>query len=130
MRVCGPIAAAGFVTLAAALGSAGGALARPSAHATSVGVSEREYRISVYRRTVPPGTLRFNVTNFGEDAHDLAVSDSRGTVLAASPEIRSDKRATVTVKLSRPGRYSLVCMKLDHAARGMKAVVVVKRPRA
>ena len=116
--------------LTAAFGFVGGAGARPSAHATSVGVSEREFRISVYRRTVAPGTIRFNVRNFGEDAHDLTVSDARGTVLAASPEIRSDRRATVTVKLSRPGSYQLLCLKLDHAARGMRATIVVKRPRS
>jgi plastocyanin len=130
MRVCRSIAAAGLALLAAAFGFAGGAGARPSAHATSVGVSEREFRISVYRSTVAPGTVRFNVRNFGEDAHDLTVLDLRGNVLAASPEIRSDRRATVTVKLTRPGRYRLVCLKLDHAQRGMRAAVVVKRPRS
>jgi plastocyanin len=130
MRVCRPVAAAGIVVLAAVFGFAGGAGARPSAHATSVGVSEREFRISVYRRTVAPGTIRFNVRNFGEDAHDLTVVDARGSVLAASPEIGSDKRATVSVRLARPGTYRLLCLKLDHAARGMRANVVVKRPRA
>ena len=114
--------------LAAALGFADGAGARPSAHATSVGVAEREFRIAVYRRTVAPGTIRFNVRNFGEDAHDLTVVDKRGTVLAASPEIRSNGRETVTVKLARPGTYRLLCLKLDHAARGMRASILVKRP--
>jgi hypothetical protein len=44
-------------------------------------------------RTVPPGTVRFNATNVGEDAHDLAVVTGRGTVLAASDEIRSNRQA-------------------------------------
>jgi plastocyanin len=126
MRARGAITAA---VVLAVTGFAGAAAARPHARTTAVGVSEREYRISVYRRTVAPGTVRFNVTNFGEDAHDLTVVTTRGTVLAASGEIRSDRQATVKVRLTRPGTYGLVCLKLDHAARGMHATVVVRRPR-
>jgi plastocyanin len=128
MRACGAIVAAGTSVAALALGLAGGAVARTQT-STAVGVSEREYRISVYRRTVPPGTVRFNVTNFGEDAHDLTVETKRGTVLATSNEIRSERQATVKVRLTRPGTYRLVCMRLDHAARGMRATVVVRRPK-
>ena len=127
MRACGAITAA---LVAAVVGLAGGAATRSHAAAnTAVGVSEREYRINVYRRTVPPGTVRFNVTNFGEDAHDLTVATRRGTVIATSPEIRSERQATLKVRLTRPGTYRLLCMKLDHAARGMRATVVVRRPR-
>lgn len=129
MRACGAIVAAG-ISVAALAGGGFAAAARPHTSTnTTVGVSEREYRISVYRRTVPPGTVRFNVTNFGEDAHDLTVETKRGTVLAASDEIRSERRATVKVRLTRPGTYRLVCMRLDHAARGMRATVVVRRPK-
>jgi plastocyanin len=129
MRVCGAIVAAG-ISVTALAGGGFAAAARPHASAnTAVGVSEREYRISVYRRTVPPGTVRFNVKNFGEDAHDLTVETKRGTVLAASHEIRSERQATVKVRLTRPGTYRLVCMRLDHAARGMRATIVVRRPK-
>lgn len=103
-----------------AAGSAGAA-------STSVGVAEREFRISVYRSTVPPGTVRFNVANFGEDAHDLAVLTPGGRTLAISPEIRSGRRHTLSVRLSRPGLYRLLCTKLDHPARGMRATVRVRR---
>jgi plastocyanin len=129
MRARGSITAAGFVA-AAVVGLAASASATPhAARSTAVGVSEREYRISVYRRTVPPGTVRFNVTNFGQDAHDLTVVTRRGTVIATSPEIRSERQATLKVRLTRPGTYRLLCLKLDHAARGMRATVVVRRPR-
>ena len=96
---------------------------------TAVGVSEREYRIGVYRHTVAPGAVRFNVTNFGEDAHDFTVTTRRGTVLASLPEIRSERQATLKVRLTRPGTYRLLCTQLDHAARGMRATVVVRRPQ-
>ena len=129
MRAREWITAAGFLA-AAVLGPAASVSA--SAHAlrsTAVGVSEREYRIGVYRTTVAPGNVRFNVTNFGQDAHALTVTTRRGTVIATSPEIRSERQATLKVRLTRPGTYRLLCVKLDHAARGMRATVVVRRPR-
>lgn len=96
---------------------------------TAVGVGEREFRISLYRPTVPAGAVRFNVRNFGEDAHDLAVRDRRGRVLAASPEIRAGRTATVRVRLRRAGRYTVFCTLLDHEARGMRATLRVKRAK-
>jgi plastocyanin len=129
MRAREWITAAGFVA-AAVLGLA--ASVSTSAYAlrsTAVGVSEREYRIGVYRRTVAPGTVRFNVTNFGEDAHDFTVTTRRGTVIAALPEVRSERQGTLRVRLTRPGTYRLLCTQLDHAARGMRATIVVRRPQ-
>jgi plastocyanin len=129
MRAREWITAAGFVA-AAVVGLAASLSA--GAHAltsTAVGVSEREYRIGVYRRTVAPGTVRFNVTNFGEDAHDFTVTTRRGTVVASLPEIRSERRDTLRVRLTRPGTYRLLCTQLDHASRGMRATIVVRRPQ-
>ena len=94
---------------------------------TAVGVAEREFSISLYRAMVRPGTVRFNVTNFGEDAHDLAVLAPGGARLAVSPEIRAGRRHTLSVHLSRPGVYRLLCTKLDHPARGMRARLRVRR---
>jgi plastocyanin len=96
---------------------------------TAVGVGEREFRISLYRPAVPAGEVRFNVRNFGEDAHDLAVRDASGRVLAASPEIRAGRTGTLRVKLRRPGSYAVVCTLLDHEARGMRATLRVKRAK-
>src|SRR4051812_13799059 len=124
MRASMAITAAGFV--AAAIAAAGGPVeAAPVARATSVGVAQREFRISVYRTTVPTGTVRFNVTNFGEDAHDLAVVAPGGSTVAITPEIRAGRRQTLAVRLARPGTYRLLCTKLDHPARGMRAAIRV-----
>jgi plastocyanin len=114
MAVCGAVVAA---TAASA-----------TAHAapTAIGVSEREFRIGVYRTTVAPGPVRFNVTNFGEDVHDLVVLAPGGRRLAATGEIRAGRRATLPVRLARRGVYALVCTKLDHAARGMRTRLRVR----
>jgi hypothetical protein len=94
---------------------------------TAIGVSEREFRIAVYRPRVAPGPVRFNVTNFGQDVHDLVVIAPGGRVVGRSGELRAGARVAVAARLSRPGRYTLVCTKGDHAARGMLARLRVVR---
>ena len=94
---------------------------------TAVGVAQREFRIAVYRRTVRPGTVRFNVRNYGEDAHNLVVRGPRGFRPVATPEIRSGQRASLTVRLRRSGTYTLLCTTADHLARGMRAKLTVRR---
>lgn len=111
-----------------AVSAAPGPTARTAA--TAVGVAEREFRIAVYRRTVRPGTVRLNIRNYGEDAHNLVVRGPRGFRPAATPEIRSGQRATLTVRLRRPGTYRLLCTTADHLARGMRATLRVGRRRA
>ena len=98
----------------ALLGAAAPARADAPKNGTAVGVGEREFTITPYRTSVPPGLVRFNVTNFGEDGHNLTVvRASDGKTLAASPEIRSDRQYTLRVTLKRPGtsrpddRYAL-----------------------
>jgi plastocyanin len=88
---------------------------------TAVGVGEREFTLTPYRRSVPRGIVRFNVTNYGEDTHDLTVLDAKGRTVAQSPEIRADARFVLRARLKRPGVYRLVCTIADHAARGMRA---------
>ena len=121
----------------AAAGLAAAALAGPAvapagpldATGTAVGVSEREFRISPYRRTVPPGVVRFNVKNFGEDAHDLVVVSPRGRRVGTTGEIRAGEQGLLRVKLSKPGVYRLLCTQADHTARGMKSRITVRSTR-
>jgi plastocyanin len=114
------------VALAAALlpaAALAGAARQPS---TAVGVGAREYRLGAYRSTVPRGVVRFNLTNYGEDRHDLVVLDRRGRMLARSGEVRSGGRATVRVRLV-PGTYTLRCDIADHARLGMHTTIRVTR---
>jgi plastocyanin len=94
---------------------------------TAVGVGEREYSIAPYRTTVPPGIVRFNVRNFGEDGHNLTVLGPDGKVVAASPEIKSLKQFALSVRLKRPGTYRLVCTIAGHKALGMRSKIRVRR---
>src|SRR5437660_11560887 len=61
--------AAAAAALIGAAGALAAAPARPAA-ATAVGIGEREFRISVYRPVVWPGTLRLNVSHRRQDVPD------------------------------------------------------------
>jgi plastocyanin len=101
----------------------------PPAHASSmaVGVSEREWHISSYRPKVRPGTIRFNVTNFGEDAHNLQVVGPHGYRSTVTPDLRSHDRYTLSVTLRAQGVYRLICTKPGHIKAGMRTSIRVRR---
>jgi plastocyanin len=116
----------------AALAGAGAATATAGpldGQSSTVGVSEREFRISPYRRSVPPGRVKFNVRNFGEDVHDLVVVSPKGRRLGTTGEIRAGEQGVLKVRLRTPGTYRLVCTQGDHSARGMRSRIVVRRSR-
>ena len=97
-------------------------------HTTPVGLGMREYRFSVYRPTVHAGRVAFNMTNFGEDAHNLRVSGPHGYRSAVSREVAPfGGRVRFTVNLRRAGTYRLVCLEPGHAAKGMRATLRVAR---
>jgi len=110
--------------LVAALGAAGADAARRPT--TAVGVGAREFRLSAYRASVPRGVVHFNLTNYGEDGHDLVVRDAAGRTLGRTGEVKAGRRATLTLRLP-PGTYRLVCDLADHEARGMHTTIRVTR---
>ena len=125
-RLTAGAAAMAIAALAPVVQSAG-STARSAA--TAVGIGEREYRIAIYRPQVSPGRVHFNVTNLGEDVHNFVVRSPSGRRVSESLDIRSGANVTLSVLLTKPGRYTLVCTKLDHEARGMVTYLRVKVPK-
>ena len=118
------------LAMATTWAAAGTAPAGPlDATGTAVGVSEREFRISPYRRTVKPGVVRFNVKNFGEDVHDLVVVSPRGRRMGTTGEIPAGEQGLLRLKLNKPGVYRLLCTQADHTARGMRSRITVRSKR-
>jgi len=113
------------VALLAAL-PARAADARRHAPPTSVGVSAREYRFAAYRTSALGGIVRFNLANYGEDAHDLVVETRDGRDVGRTGELNSGRRTTLTLRLA-PGTYRLICDLADHEARGMRTTFRVTR---
>jgi plastocyanin len=118
-----------FAIAALAVAFAGGGHHHPVAHKSSVavGVAEREWGISSYRSKVKPGTVRFNVTNFGQDAHNLQIRGPGGYRSTVTADIRAHDHTTLTVVLRRQGVYRLICTKPYHVKYGMRATIRVKR---
>jgi hypothetical protein len=99
--------------------------------ATAVGVGLREWRVSVFRPRVPAGRVRLNLTNFGEDAHNLVVVGPRGGRSRVSADVApGGGRLALAVTLRRRGVYRLLCVKPGHLARGMRATLRVTRRRS
>jgi plastocyanin len=102
------------------------ALAAAAIGAVPVGVATHEYRFGLYRTTVRPGPVRFNLHDFGEDAHNLVVLGPRGYRSAVSPDVVPGRDVAFDVRLRRRGTYRLVCVKPGHAAKGMRATLRVQ----
>jgi uncharacterized cupredoxin-like copper-binding protein len=102
---------------------------KPPARPVALGVAQREFHITAYRRSVPAGAVKLNIRNYGEDVHNIVVRGPGGFT-AAGPDVDSGATATWTVKLRRPGTYSLLCTRANHLALGMKAKLRVVKPAA
>jgi hypothetical protein len=102
---------------------------RPAGSApTSVGIAEREFHITAYRRSVPAGAVKLNIRNFGEDVHNLVVRGPKGFT-AVGPDVGAGKNASWTVSLRKPGSYQLLCTRANHMRLGMKSKLVVTAPK-
>jgi plastocyanin len=101
------------------------AAAKPT---TAVGIGQREFAMTAYRKKVPVGNVKFNIRNLGQDAHNLVVV-TPGKRSLAGPDVLAGKQATWIVKLTRPGTYKLICTRADHLSRGMKSKLVVTRKK-
>ncbi|TMK26273.1 MAG: hypothetical protein E6G64_14890 [Actinobacteria bacterium] len=116
----------GFAALALIAAFAGAALAGLAAHAatraTRVTVTEREYQITLARRTFKPGMVTFVVQNRGKLVHEFEI---RGPGIAGKRipgTIAPGMHRLLTVHL-KSGTYKLWCP--IHAARGMKTTISV-----
>ena len=100
---------------------------RPETQPTAVGIAEREHYITPYRRSVPAGLVKLNIRNYGEDVHNLVIRGPE-RFTAVGPDVEAGAGATWTVRLRRPGTYSLLCTRANHLSLGMKSKLkVVKR---
>jgi uncharacterized cupredoxin-like copper-binding protein len=100
------------------------ALRPAAATQTSVGVAQREFHITPYRKSVPAGAVKLNIRNFGEDVHNVVVRGPRGFT-AIGPDVDAGRSATWTVNLRRAGTYQLLCTRANHLRLGMKSKLTV-----
>ena len=93
----------------------------PSA-ATSVPVSETEFKITFPKSTLAAGSYSFEVKNDGKIEHDLVVQGNG--VDEKTPTIAPGKSATLKVDL-KPGTYDVYCSIPGHKQAGMDLKLTV-----
>jgi uncharacterized cupredoxin-like copper-binding protein len=96
----------------------------PSAGGQTVNVSETEYTLDPSDPTVQAGTVSFKATNDGSVDHNLEVEGPEGEV-ELEQNIAPGESGTLTVDLSKPGRYEFYCPVGDHRHRGMEGEITV-----
>ena len=79
-----------------------------------------EFKYTLSKRTVPKGTVTFNVVNRGKVRHDFKILGKKTKSLATG------KRQKLTVTFRRAGKYRYVCTLPGHAAAGMRGTLTVK----
>jgi plastocyanin len=90
---------------------------------TAVGVSEREWTISLGRLKAPHGRITFYVHNYGQDDHNVSIR-RHGVSYGHTGRIRSGDEATLTLSLKR-GTYTVLCAIPGHRQLGMVAHLTV-----
>lgn len=90
---------------------------------TAVGVSEREWSVSLGRLKAPHGPITFYVTNYGGDDHNITIR-KHGVQYGFSGRIPSGGQKTISTRL-RPGIYSVFCSLPGHRQLGMVAKLTV-----
>jgi uncharacterized cupredoxin-like copper-binding protein len=123
--------------LTAAIGPASGAVgAHKAAKVTIVNVtagkpSELAFKLSKFSN-LPTGTIIFKVTNAGFAFHDFKICTTPTASSAAiscagkvTKLLKHGQSATLTVVMTKTGKYLYLCTVSGHAASGMKGLIGV-----
>ena len=91
-----------------------------------VQVVAQEFRYTLSRQTIKAGWAIIELSNSGQDAHDLRLQRVGGKRVYAWPNVQAGAVTDKTFKLL-PGRYRLWCSVANHRALGMQATLTVRR---
>jgi uncharacterized cupredoxin-like copper-binding protein len=124
----------GAMTAVLAIFAAIPAIAGATTKGTTVNVSigaAKEFSFTVSPKSVKHGSVTFKIANKGNLPHDFKVcsANTGGTATACAgkvtPMINPGTTATLTVNLTKAGKYEYLCTVPGHAAAGMKGLVTV-----
>lgn len=126
-------AAVAFAAVVAACGSSGGSAGSSPAGGTptagsapagkTVMVTETEYKITLSRTMLSPGTYTFIADDKGSATHALEINGP-GVANKASSDINPGQSASLTVTL-RKGTYDVFCPVDGHKQLGMDTHITV-----
>jgi uncharacterized cupredoxin-like copper-binding protein len=117
-----PLMVRAVLALVAVVVTAGVLVATGTARqaATTVAVTQVDFKFKLSVKSVPHGTVTFRVTNKGKTRHDFKINGKKTALLAPG------KSAVLKVTFRKAGRYPYLCTVPGHAQLGMKGVLVVK----
>lgn len=99
----------------------------PPALASSVGIDEREWSLTLSRIVVAAGDVTFRIFNRGEDDHDLAVVDADGVLQRIDVPTGQDR--TLVARLPAGKDLKIFCSLPGHEALGMVAYLEARQPQ-
>ena len=91
-----------------------------------VQVAAQEFRFVLSRSTIKAGPAIVELVNYGEDAHDLLLKRVGGTHTYRTPIVQAGEHYDLSFRSLAVGKYVLTCGVANHAALGMRGVLVVK----
>jgi plastocyanin len=105
------------------------ALAAPASAAAPARllVGAKEFRFTLSRTTIKAGPAIIQLQNFGEDDHNLNLKRIGGTRTYRIKTVAPGADVGELETRLAAGKYKLWCSLADHAARGMRATLTVKK---
>jgi hypothetical protein len=88
-------------------------------------VSADEFSLALSRTSIKSGQAIIQLSNFGEDDHDLALRRVGGLRTYRIGTVHPGATGTLEARL-RPGRFVLWCTLANHRGRGMVATLRVR----
>lgn len=70
------------------------------------------------------GPSALAVSNAGPTIHNVTIRDGSGTILGATPDLKTGESATLSVSVP-PGSYVLYCSLPGHESLGIKGTLIV-----
>jgi plastocyanin len=92
-----------------------------------VQVAAQEFRFTLSRTRIKRGPAIVELVNFGEDPHDLRLRRIGGTKTYATPVVAPGETYDLVFRNMQVGRYRVWCGVANHAALGMRGVLIVTK---
>ncbi len=86
-------------------------------------VKMSEFKFVLSKKTVPVGKVSFRVRNVGEYGHNFLINGK------TTPVYTAGQGGVLVVTFPKAGRYKFYCTEPDHAAKGMRGVLVVTKKK-
>ncbi len=96
----------------------------PESDPHRLGVSAHDFYFVLSKRELSSGEETIELSNQGQDAHNLHIETAGGGTELELPETQKEGHASAEVDLA-PGTYRLFCSLPEHAEKGMETTLVV-----